>query len=155
MLYIKVIHAFGDDLFILARTFSPWTLCFHEKTLQMYRWQMENNLGSYYLTRTLNKAHFVRARNWAHLSTSRTIIRIANCNFLCGAYLGLRTCDISFFVSLGHTRVWLLFRDLLASLFSLFFVIREFIWQIPKEDEPDFEPIKTSQWLWPWTIQFH
>ena len=40
-------------------------------------------------------------------------------------YLGVRTCDI-FSVSLVRAGVWLLFNGLLALLFSLFYVMREF-----------------------------
>ena len=40
-------------------------------------------------------------------------------------YIDVKTSDI-FSVSLAHTGVWLFFNGLLALLFSLFYVIREF-----------------------------
>ena len=40
-------------------------------------------------------------------------------------YIGVRTCDI-FSASLARAGVWLLLNGLLALLFSLFYVIREF-----------------------------
>ena len=43
-----------------------------------------------------------------------------------GVYLGVRTREILFFVSLARAGVGFLFNDLLALLFSLFYVIREF-----------------------------
>ena len=47
-----------------------------------------------------------------------------------GVYLGVRTREFFFFVSLARAGVGLLFNDLLALslalLFSLFYVIREF-----------------------------
>ena len=47
-------------------------------------------------------------------------------NAVCrGVYLGVKTSDI-FFVLLARVGVWLLFNSLLAILFSLFHVIREF-----------------------------
>ena len=43
-----------------------------------------------------------------------------------GVYLGVKTCDIFSFFFLARTGVWLLFNGVLALLFSLFYVIREF-----------------------------
>ena len=40
-------------------------------------------------------------------------------------HLGVRTCDIFFFVSLALAGAWLLFNGLLAFLFSLRYVICE------------------------------